>query len=58
VEGDGGSGGGVRFREMAPLLAATERDQAAIGEVVARHQLDIDFASVPVLAERHHLRLG
>ena len=25
------------FRELAPLLAATERDQAAIGEVVARH---------------------
>jgi quercetin dioxygenase-like cupin family protein len=46
------------FRELAPLLAAPERDQDAIGEVVARHQLDIDFASVPVLAERHHLRLG
>jgi quercetin dioxygenase-like cupin family protein len=46
------------FRDLAPLLAAPERDQDAIGEVVARHQLDIDFASVPVLAERHHLRLG
>jgi hypothetical protein len=43
---------------MAPLLAATERDEAAIGEVVARHQLDIDFTTVPTLAERHHLRLG
>jgi mannose-6-phosphate isomerase-like protein (cupin superfamily) len=46
------------FREMAPLLAATERDQAAIGDVVARYQLDIDFTTVPTLAERHNLRLG
>jgi quercetin dioxygenase-like cupin family protein len=46
------------FRELAPLLAAPERDQAAIGEVVARHQLDIDFATIPTLAERHNLRLG
>jgi quercetin dioxygenase-like cupin family protein len=46
------------FREMAPLLAAPERDQAAIGEVVARYQLEIDSSTVPVLAERHHLRLG
>jgi hypothetical protein len=46
------------FREMAPLLAAAERDDAAIARVAARHELDIDFASVPVLAERHGLRLG
>jgi quercetin dioxygenase-like cupin family protein len=46
------------FRELAPLLAAPERDEAAIGEVVARHRLDIDFSTVPTLAERHHLRLG
>jgi mannose-6-phosphate isomerase-like protein (cupin superfamily) len=46
------------FRELAPLLAAPERDEAAIGEVVARHQLDIDFATAPTLAERHQLRLG
>jgi quercetin dioxygenase-like cupin family protein len=46
------------FRELAPLLAAPERDEAAIGEVVARHQLDIDFTTVPILAERHNLRLG
>jgi quercetin dioxygenase-like cupin family protein len=46
------------FRELAPLLAAPERDQAAIGEVVARYQLDIDFATIPTLAERHDLRLG
>jgi quercetin dioxygenase-like cupin family protein len=46
------------FRELAPLLAAPERDQAAIGEVVAHHQLDIDFSTVPTLAEQHQLRLG
>lgn len=46
------------FRELAPLLAAPARDEAAIGEVVARYRLDIDFATVPTLAERHNLRLG
>ena len=46
------------FRELAPLLAAPERDEAAIGEVVSRYELDIDFGSIPVLAERHGLRLG
>jgi quercetin dioxygenase-like cupin family protein len=46
------------FRELAPLLAATERDQAAIGEIVARYQLDIDFSTIPTLAERHGLRLA
>jgi quercetin dioxygenase-like cupin family protein len=46
------------FRELAPLLAAPERDETAIGEVVARHQLDIDFATAPTLAEQHQLRLG
>ena len=46
------------FRELAPLLAAPARDEAAIGEVAARYQLDIDFATVPTLAERHSLRLG
>jgi quercetin dioxygenase-like cupin family protein len=46
------------FRELAPLLAAVERDEAAIGEVVARYELDIDFTTVAVLAERHGLRVG
>jgi quercetin dioxygenase-like cupin family protein len=46
------------FRELAPLLAATERDEAAIGDVVSRYELDIDFDSIPALAERHNLRLG
>jgi mannose-6-phosphate isomerase-like protein (cupin superfamily) len=46
------------FRELAPLLATPERDEVAIGEVVARYQLEIDFTTIPTLAERHHLRLG
>jgi quercetin dioxygenase-like cupin family protein len=46
------------FRERAPLLAATDRDDAAIGDVVSRYELDIDFDSIPALAERHDLRLG
>jgi quercetin dioxygenase-like cupin family protein len=46
------------FRELAPLLAATDRDDAAIGDVVSRYELDIDFDSIPALAERHDLRLG
>jgi quercetin dioxygenase-like cupin family protein len=45
------------FRELAPLLAASEPDEAAIGEVVARYDLDIDFGTIPVLAERHGLRM-
>ena len=46
------------FRELAPLLGAAERDEAAIGAVVARFELDIDFGTIPVLAERHGLRLA
>ena len=46
------------FRELAPLLGASEPDEAAIGEVVARYELDIDFGTIPVLAERHGLRMG
>ncbi|MDX8438787.1 cupin domain-containing protein [Mesorhizobium australafricanum] len=46
------------FREVAPLMAAQPMDEAAIGEIVARYDLDIDFSSVPALAERHGLRLG
>jgi quercetin dioxygenase-like cupin family protein len=46
------------FRELAPLLAAAERDEAAIGEVVARYELDIDFDTIPTLAEQHGLDLG
>jgi quercetin dioxygenase-like cupin family protein len=46
------------FRDLAPLLAAPERDEAALGEVVSRYGLDIDFDTIPVLAEQHGLRLG
>lgn len=45
------------FREMAPLLAAPEPDEAALGEVLARYELDLDFDTIPVLAERHGLWL-
>jgi len=46
------------FRELAPLLAATEPDEAAIGEVVARYDLELDFGTIPVLAETHGLQPG
>jgi len=46
------------FRELAPLLAAAQRDEAAVAEVVRRYGLDIDFTTIPQLAERHGLRLG
>jgi quercetin dioxygenase-like cupin family protein len=46
------------FREVAPVLTATERDEAALGEVVGRYQLDIDFDTIPELAKRHGLKLG
>jgi hypothetical protein len=46
------------FREMAPLLPPSEETGPAIADVAARYGLDIDFGTVPVLAERHGLRLG
>ncbi|HUX32417.1 MAG TPA: cupin domain-containing protein [Gemmatimonadaceae bacterium] len=45
------------FRAMAPLLAAPVRDDAAVAAVAKRYDLDIDFSTIPVLAERHGLRL-
>ena len=44
------------FRELAPALAAG--DEAAIGEAVARYELEIDFATIPALAERHGLKVA
>ncbi|HEX5451755.1 MAG TPA: cupin domain-containing protein, partial [Candidatus Limnocylindrales bacterium] len=44
------------FRELAPLLAAGERDEAAIGRVLRRYDLVIDFSTAPILAARHGLR--
>jgi quercetin dioxygenase-like cupin family protein len=46
------------FRELAPLLAAPEPDEAAIGEVLVRYELDLDMGSIPALAERYGLALG
>jgi len=30
----------------------------ALGKVVAKYELDIDFSTIPELAEQHSLRLG
>jgi hypothetical protein len=46
------------FRDMAPLLRVAEPDMAAVAGVAARYRLDIDFGTVPMLAERFGLRLG
>ena len=46
------------FREMAPLLGSPQRDEAAVAAVAARYGLDMDFSTIPLLAERHGLRLG
>jgi quercetin dioxygenase-like cupin family protein len=46
------------FREMAPLLASAEPDGDAIGEVLARYELELDFDTIPTLAERHGLNLS
>jgi mannose-6-phosphate isomerase-like protein (cupin superfamily) len=46
------------FREMAPLLPPSEETGPVIAGVAARYGLDIDFGTVPVLAERHGLDLG
>jgi mannose-6-phosphate isomerase-like protein (cupin superfamily) len=44
------------FRELAPVLAAG--DEAGIGEIAARYELEIDFATIPALAARHGLSLA
>jgi quercetin dioxygenase-like cupin family protein len=46
------------FREMAPLLTDVEGNHERIMQVAQRYDLDIDFSTIPILAERHHLRLG
>lgn len=46
------------FRELAPLLATGDLTNPAIADVRARYGLDLDPASVPLLAERHNLILG
>jgi mannose-6-phosphate isomerase-like protein (cupin superfamily) len=44
------------FRELAPLLAAG--DHAGVEEVAARYELEIDFSTIPTLAERHGLKVA
>jgi mannose-6-phosphate isomerase-like protein (cupin superfamily) len=44
------------FREMAPLLAAEERDTAAMAAVAERYGLAIDFGTIPELIEAQDLR--
>lgn len=46
------------FRDLAPLLDDAEANHAAIADVAARYALDIDFSTIPGLAERHGLNLG
>jgi mannose-6-phosphate isomerase-like protein (cupin superfamily) len=44
------------FRELAPLLAAG--DMTGVQEVADRYELEIDFSTTPVLAERYGLRVA
>jgi len=44
------------FREIAPLLE--RHDQAGLQEIAARYALEIDFSTIPVLAERHGLAVS
>ena len=44
------------FRDLAPLLAAG--DDVGVAEVAARYALEIDFSTIPMLAERHGLRVA
>jgi mannose-6-phosphate isomerase-like protein (cupin superfamily) len=46
------------FRELAPVLAATGPGSPEVMAIAARYDFEIDFATVPVLAEQHGLRLG
>jgi len=43
------------FRELAPVLAAGDQD--GVQEIAARYELEIDFSTIPVLAERHGLNV-
>ena len=43
------------FRELAPVLAAG--DQEGVQEIAARYELEIDFSTIPALAERHGLKI-
>jgi len=43
------------FRELAPVLAAGDQD--GVQEIAGRYELEIDFATIPMLAERHGLNV-
>lgn len=46
------------FREIAPLLPPANNgplDMEALGALMAKYELEMDFESIPVLAERHGL---
>ena len=43
------------FRELAPVLAAGDQD--GVQQIAARYELEIDFSTIPVLAERHGLNV-
>jgi quercetin dioxygenase-like cupin family protein len=43
------------FRELAPVLAAG--DHEGVQEIAGRYELEIDFATIPALAERHGLNV-
>jgi quercetin dioxygenase-like cupin family protein len=46
------------FEEVAAASQDGPPDPARIGEIAARHALEIDPSSIPALAERFGLRLG
>jgi quercetin dioxygenase-like cupin family protein len=47
------------FRELAPLLSRPEPpDLGRIGALAARYGVEFDFTSLPLLIERHALRIG
>jgi quercetin dioxygenase-like cupin family protein len=46
------------FRDLAPLLAAAQPDMAAVAAVAARYRLDVQWDSIPMLAQRFGLRVG
>jgi quercetin dioxygenase-like cupin family protein len=46
------------FRELAPVLAAEGPGGPGVAAIRERYGLDLDPASVPILAEKHNLRLG
>ena len=49
------------FAEIAPLLPPNHTgppDEEALGAVMAKYRLDMDFASIPLLVERHGLATG